>query len=112
VAQFFGESLTRAPGRHSRLGCAQLQREALPAAPETVAVWLVALASGYGIRKPLARSSIEQPLSAVIMRHRDAGYPVDRKHPAIARELKGIANTKARQENRAQGQASPTICER
>jgi hypothetical protein len=35
--------------------------------------------------KPLARSSIDQALSAVIMRHRDAGYAFDRKHSAIAR---------------------------
>jgi integrase len=78
--------------------CAKYHLEALPAAPETVAVWLAALAKGDGTRKPLARSSIEQALSAVIMRHRDGRHPFDRKHPAIARELRGIANTKARQE--------------
>src|SRR5262249_60562337 len=36
--------------------------------------------------------------SAVIVRHRDAGYPFDRKHAAIARVWKGICNTKARKE--------------
>jgi integrase len=49
-------------------------------------------------RAPLARSSIDQALSAVITRHRDAGYAFDRKHAAIARVWKGICNTKARQE--------------
>jgi integrase len=32
------------------------------------------------------------------MRQRDAGYPFDRKHAAIARVWKGISNTKARKE--------------
>ena len=43
--------------------------------------------------KPLARSSIDQALSAVIMRHRDASYASDRKHSAIARACvwKGIS---------------------
>ena len=78
--------------------CADIGEEALPAKPETVAVWLVALAKGDANRKPLARSSIDQALSAVILYHRDAGYQVDRKHSAIAREWKGICNTKAQKE--------------
>jgi hypothetical protein len=32
------------------------------------------------------------------LRDRDAGYPFDRKHAAIARVWKGISNTKARKE--------------
>jgi hypothetical protein len=36
--------------------CAERQLQALPAAPETVAVWLAALAEGDGTRNPLARS--------------------------------------------------------
>jgi len=59
---------------------------------------MAALADGDGTRKPLARSSIDQALSAVIIRHRDAGYSFDRKHAAISRVWKGICNTKARQE--------------
>jgi hypothetical protein len=58
------------------------QLQALPAEPETVAVWMAALADGDDTRKPLARSSINQALSAVIMRHRDAGVAFNRKHPA------------------------------
>jgi integrase len=78
--------------------CAAHYLEALPAAPETVAVWLTALADGDGNRKPLARSSINQALSAVIMHHRDARFTLDRKHAAITKVLKGINNTKARQQ--------------
>jgi integrase len=78
--------------------CAKRQLQALPAAPETVAVWLTALADGDDTRKALVRSSINQALSAVIMRHRDAGYAFDRKHASISRVWKGICNTKARKE--------------
>jgi integrase len=69
---------------------------ALPASPETVAIWLAALARGDGMRRPMARSSIDQALSAVIVHHRDAGHPLDRKHRAIALTWKGICNTKAK----------------
>jgi hypothetical protein len=73
--------------------CAERQLQALPVAPETVAVWIAVLANGDDTRRPLARSSINQALSAVIMRHRDAGVAFDRKHSAIARVWKGISNS-------------------
>jgi hypothetical protein len=41
--------------------CADKGLASLPAAPETVAVWTSALVVGEGGRKPLARSSINQP---------------------------------------------------
>jgi integrase len=78
--------------------CGKRNVQALPADPETVAVWLDVIAKGDGDRKPLARSSLNQALSSVIMHHRDAGYAFDRKHAAIARVWKGISNTKARQQ--------------
>ena len=67
----------------------------LPAAPEAVAVWMSALATGEGGRKPLSRASINQALTAVIFFHRDAGHAFDRKHRAIARTWAGISRTKA-----------------
>lgn len=69
---------------------------ALPAAPESVATWLSSLATGIGHSKPLARSSINQALSAVLLAHRTAGYPLDRKHPLIAETWRGISRVKAR----------------
>ena len=39
-----------------------------------------------------------QALAAVVIRHRDAGYSLDRKHTAIKRVWRGICNTKARRE--------------
>jgi site-specific recombinase XerD len=89
--------------------CAERQLQALPAEPETVAVWMAALADGDDTRKPLARSSINQAFSAVIMRHRDAGVAFDRKHPAIARVWKGISNTTARKETVSK--AKPLLAE-
>jgi integrase len=89
--------------------CAKTGVSALPAAPDHVAVWMVALAKGDGVRKPLARSSINQALSAVILRHRDAGHAFDRKHRAIARQWKGISNTKAKTE--AVRKARPLLAE-
>jgi hypothetical protein len=50
------------------------------------------LADGEGLPQALSRSSINQALSAVILRHRDAGYPFDRKHKDVARTWRGIAN--------------------
>jgi Phage integrase, N-terminal SAM-like domain len=77
--------------------CAKRGLQALPASPETVATWLAALASGNG-RRPLARASINQALSAVIRRHHLAGQALDRKHPLIAEMWRGISRTKARTE--------------
>jgi integrase len=75
--------------------CAAKGISALPAAAETIAVWMSALAVGEHGRKPLARASINQALSAVIFYHRNAGYPFDRKHPVIARTWAGISRIKA-----------------
>jgi integrase len=78
--------------------CEKHRLPPLPAPPEAVAVWMSDLADGAGRAQALSRSSINQALSAVIFRHRDAGFPFDRKHKDIARTWRGIANTKARSE--------------
>jgi len=82
--------------------CAEKGVQSLPAAPETVAVWLASLADGKGGRKALARSSIDQAFSAVIVYHRDAGYALDRKHKAIKKVWQGICNTKAKTQTKRQ----------
>lgn len=76
--------------------CASQGASSFPASPETVAAWLASLASGIGHPKPLARSSINQALSAVLLAHRTAGMPLDRKHPLISETWHGIARVKAR----------------
>ena len=55
-----------------------------------------ALAVGEHGRKPLARASINQALSAVIFYHRDAGHPFDRNHRVITRTWAGIRAPKPR----------------
>src|SRR4029078_6547498 len=64
--------------------CAAEGRQALPASPETVAGWMTAMAAGVGGYRSLARSSINQALSAVVLAHHTAGHALDRKHPVIA----------------------------
>jgi len=78
--------------------CSNQQRDSLPASPETIALWLSSLATGLGHRKPLARSSINQALSAVLLAHTTAGHSLDRKHPLIAETWRGISRVKARTE--------------
>ena len=75
--------------------CSRKGLASLPTDPETVALWMTALALGDGERKPLARASINQALSAVIFFHRDAGYAFDRKQRIIARTWAGISRAKA-----------------
>jgi integrase len=76
--------------------CSGKGLQALPAAPQTVAVWLTALARGDGRSKPLAVASIRQALSALVFFHRDADHTLDRKSRTIARTMAGISREKAK----------------
>jgi integrase len=68
----------------------------LPADPAAVAAWIAALAKGKGpTRRPLSRSTINQYLSAVLLRHHRAGKAFDRKHPLIAETWQGLSRKKA-----------------
>jgi hypothetical protein len=58
---------------------------------------MTALATGKGLPQALARSSINQALSAVIVAQRAAGHAFDRKHPLIASVWKGITDRPANQ---------------
>ena len=84
--------------------CAREGRQPLPASPETVALWMGALAKGDGGRRPLARSSVNQALCAVVLAHHTAGHALDRKHPVIAETWRGISRKKARTETLRQAQ--------
>ena len=85
--------------------CAGNGRIALPAAPDTIAAWLTAMATGIDHRKPMARSSINQALSAVLLAHRTAGHSFDRKHPLIAETWRGISRAKAEKDEERQAAA-------
>jgi len=62
------------------------------------------MAAGVAGYRSLARSSINQALSAVVLAHHTAGHPLDRKHPVIAETWRGISRTKARTETLRQAQ--------
>ncbi len=99
IAEARADQTRAAYGRAWRLfetWCGSHGRKQLPASPETVAAWLSAMATGADGRKPLARSSINQALSAVLLAHRTAGHSFDRKHPLIAETWRGISRVKAK----------------
>jgi site-specific recombinase XerC len=85
--------------------CAANDAAPLPASPETIAAWLTAMATGIGNGKPMARSSINQALSAVLLAHRTAGHSFDRKHPLIAETWRGISRSKAEKDDERQAAA-------
>src|SRR5262245_18579165 len=85
--------------------CAHHGLKSLPADVRTVVLWLTDLSvngSGAPVTKTgqvipsrgLARASLNQALAALQAKFRDAGCPVDRKNPALARFMAGIQRTK------------------
>src|SRR5262245_8439829 len=68
---------------------------ALPAAPKTIAAWLMAMAVSKGDTPP-ARATLEQALAAIVAQHRAEGQPFDRKHPDIARTWRFLARELSR----------------
>jgi site-specific recombinase XerC len=56
------------------------------------------MASGIGFRKPRARATINQAVSAVLQEHRRAQLPLDRKHP-YSEAWRGISRVKAKTDN-------------
>lgn len=76
--------------------CASHSQPALPASPATVAAWIAAAGRGIAGSKSLSRSSINQVLSAVVLKHRTEGHILDRKAPEIAAMWRGMSRTKAK----------------
>ena len=68
--------------------CGRVGLEALPAAPEAVALFLTELAGGGA--KP---STIALRLAAIVARQRDAGHAFDARHKAVAEVMAGIRRT-------------------
>jgi integrase len=88
--------------------CQAHGRRALPADPDTVAIWMTALAEGED-GKPRSRATISLYLAAVVAVHRHAKHVLDRKHPDIAKTWRGISNSKATAE--AERQAKPILAD-
>ena len=70
--------------------CANNKRSHLPASLDTIVAYVAWLASGRGVGKPLAVSSIGQAMAAVKLAQRTAGYAFDEKAPALLTVMKGI----------------------
>ena len=107
-AEARAERTRKAYGRAWRsfeVWCAANDATPLPASPETIAAWLTGMATGIGNRKPMARSSINQALSAVLLAHRTAAHSFDRKHPLIAETWRGISRSKAEKDDERQAAA-------
>lgn len=77
----------------------------MPASPATVSAFLTALADGLDGRKPLARATISQALSAIAFSQRSRGHVFDRKERLIAATWSGISRVKAMTE--VERKASP-----
>lgn len=75
--------------------CAANGRTALPATPETVAGWIVALADGADGGEPRSRATISLYLSAVVTAQRTAGHVFDRSNAVLVETWRGISRTKA-----------------
>ena len=69
--------------------CDGHQLRALPAAPETVGLYLSAFAATHKINTCVAA------LAAISVRHRTDGHPLDTRHPAIKDVIRGIRRTAA-----------------
>lgn len=76
--------------------CTRAGLDAIPAAPATVGAYLADRAGA------LKAASLSRRIAAIVAAHRLAGYPLDRKHPAIGAVLAGIRRRfGSRQETKA-----------
>nr|WP_230980449.1 site-specific integrase [Oryzicola mucosus] len=70
--------------------------QALPPSPQTVGLYITALASGAASGKKMAVSTIERHLSSLTWNYTQRGLSLDRKDRHIATVLAGIRNSHAR----------------
>lgn len=68
----------------------------MPPDPETVGLYITALASGAGTGDKKSVSTIERRLSSLAWNYAQRGLALDRKHRAIATVMAGIRNAHAR----------------
>lgn len=69
--------------------CRKYTLTAMPAKPETVAMYVTWLAKGHGKQKPLAISSINQALAAIKRAHSWEGHDLNTADPVIQRVWAG-----------------------
>jgi site-specific recombinase XerC len=69
--------------------CNKYRFTAMPAKPETIAMYVTWLAKGHGRQKPLAISSINQALAAIKRGHSWQGHEINTADPVIQRVWAG-----------------------
>jgi len=75
-------------GKRFTAWCQHLGLPAMPAAPETIGLYIAAL-----VEAGKAASTIDRAVSAIAHLHKLQGHPLNRKHPAIADILAGARRT-------------------
>ena len=74
--------------KHFTAWCADHGRRALPAAPETILCYVVALVDRYAV------STIERRLASISYYHKQARHPLPTKDPEVERTMRGIRREK------------------
>jgi site-specific recombinase XerD len=73
--------------------CARVDRDSMPAAPETVGLYLSALAKGLADPddpRPRKASTVARHLATISVRHRRAGFPSPKKFEIVTKTMDGI----------------------
>lgn len=100
------EATRRAYGsdwRHFADWCAGHGLSALPAAPQTVGVYLAAH------EKLLSMATLTRRLSSIATAHRMAEHPMDTRHPAIRDVMRGLRRAKGTMNRHAEALTTPRL---
>ncbi|WP_082766485.1 tyrosine-type recombinase/integrase [Paramesorhizobium deserti] len=81
--------------KHFTSWCRRQGLDVLPPDPQTVGLYITALASGANEASKASVATIERRLSALSWNYRQRGQPLDRKDRHIATVIAGIRNTHA-----------------
>ena len=74
--------------KHFTAWCTEHGRRSLPAAPETILCYVVALVDRYSV------STIERRLASISYYHKQARHPLPTKDPEVERAMRGIRREK------------------
>jgi len=93
----------RSDWRHYENWCRDHGRAALPAAPETVGLYLTAHETA------LSMATLTRRVSTIATAHRMAGHPLDTRHPAIRDVLRGLRRAKGVAQRHAEALTTPLL---
>lgn len=89
--------------KHFSLWCRARELIPMPASPELVGDYLADLGEGY------ARATLRRKVAAIARATRQAGHPLDTRHPSIRDVLRGINRVHGEPPKRAQALATEEI---